>query len=149
MRRSERTATDFSHSVSAKHRVFLPSKRCAPVFIVNGVQMHRVCASPIMPSFLLFASSLLLSLGLSSVWATTNVIVPGAKWNDTSGNSIQAHGGGFLKVSVTVATKKSTDVDYGSQVGSTIYWFGEDKSHNSALFKAVSCYTVRQFTPTK
>ncbi|KAF9056450.1 galactan 1,3-beta-galactosidase [Panaeolus papilionaceus] len=51
------------------------------------------------------------------------VIVPGATWTDTSGNVIQAHGGGFLKV------------------GSTFYWYGEDKSHNSGLFKAVSCYT--------
>ncbi|KAI0664932.1 galactan 1,3-beta-galactosidase [Cubamyces menziesii] len=52
-----------------------------------------------------------------------SVIVPGAPWKDTSGNSIQAHGAGILKV------------------GSTFYWFGEDKSHNSALFKAVSCYS--------
>ncbi|CAL1704333.1 unnamed protein product [Somion occarium] len=52
-----------------------------------------------------------------------NVIVPGATWTDTSGNVIQAHGAGILKV------------------GSTFYWFGEDKSHNSALFKAVSCYS--------
>ncbi|CDO70775.1 hypothetical protein BN946_scf184798.g90 [Trametes cinnabarina] len=52
-----------------------------------------------------------------------SVIVPGAPWKDTSGNAIQAHGAGILKV------------------GSTFYWFGEDKSHNSALFKAVSCYT--------
>ncbi|THU82491.1 Arabinanase/levansucrase/invertase [Dendrothele bispora CBS 962.96] len=51
------------------------------------------------------------------------VIVPGATWTDTSGNVIQAHGGGFLKV------------------GSTFYWFGEDKTLNSALFRAVSCYT--------
>ncbi|PFH54728.1 carbohydrate-binding module family 35 protein [Amanita thiersii Skay4041] len=55
--------------------------------------------------------------------ANAAVIVPGATWTDTSGNVIQAHGGGFLKV------------------GSTFYWFGEDKSHNSGLFKAVSCYT--------
>ncbi|KAG5220644.1 glycoside hydrolase family protein [Salix suchowensis] len=47
----------------------------------------------------------------------------GATWTDTSGNVIQAHGGGFLKV------------------GSTWYWHGEDKAHNSALFRAVSCYT--------
>ncbi|KAH9854104.1 galactan 1,3-beta-galactosidase [Lenzites betulinus] len=52
-----------------------------------------------------------------------SVIVPGAPWKDTSGNAIQAHGAGILKV------------------GSTFYWFGEDKSHNSALFKAVSCYS--------
>ncbi|KAI0058642.1 Arabinanase/levansucrase/invertase [Artomyces pyxidatus] len=50
-------------------------------------------------------------------------IVAGATWTDTSGNVIQAHGGGFLKV------------------GSTFYWFGEDKTLNSTLFKAVSCYT--------
>ena len=29
------------------------------------------------------------------------------------------------------------------QVDSTFYWVGEDKSLNSALFKAVSCYSVR------
>ncbi|KAF8161342.1 Arabinanase/levansucrase/invertase [Crassisporium funariophilum] len=60
--------------------------------------------------------------------AQAAVIVPGATWTDTSGNVIQAHGGGFLKV------------------GSTFYWFGEDKSHNSALFKAVSCYTSGDLT---
>ncbi|KAF5311783.1 hypothetical protein D9619_003118 [Psilocybe cf. subviscida] len=54
--------------------------------------------------------------------ANAAVIVPGATWKDTSGNIIQAHGGGFLKV------------------GSDFYWFGEDKVQNSALFKAVSCY---------
>ncbi|EJD04256.1 Arabinanase/levansucrase/invertase [Fomitiporia mediterranea MF3/22] len=52
-----------------------------------------------------------------------SVIVPGAAWTDTSGNIIQAHGAGILKV------------------GSTFYWFGEDKAANSALFSAVSCYT--------
>ncbi|KAJ7356804.1 galactan 1,3-beta-galactosidase [Mycena albidolilacea] len=55
--------------------------------------------------------------------AQAAVIVPGATWTDTSGNVIQAHGGGFLKV------------------GSTVYWFGEDKAANSALFSAVSCYS--------
>lgn len=55
------------------------------------------------------------------------VIVPGAAWTDTSGNVIQAHGGGFLKV------------------GSTYYWFGEDKSENSALFKAVGFLCLFSF----
>lgn len=32
-----------------------------------------------------------------------------------------------------------------SQVGSTFYWHGEDKAHNSGLFKAVSCYTVGSY----
>ena len=40
-----------------------------------------------------------------------------------------------------------TDVDlFEIQVGSQFYWFGEDKAHNSALFKAVSCYTVRSLS---
>ncbi|OBZ75230.1 hypothetical protein A0H81_04432 [Grifola frondosa] len=62
-----------------------------------------------------------LLLGLHLARAQS-VIVPGALWTDTSGNAIQAHGAGILKV------------------GSTFYWFGEDKSLNSVLFKAVSCY---------
>jgi hypothetical protein len=60
---------------------------------------------------------------LLALVAQATVIVPGATWTDTSGNVIQAHGGGFLKV------------------GTTFYWFGEDKAANSALFSAVSCYT--------
>ncbi|KAI0361962.1 galactan 1,3-beta-galactosidase [Trametes cingulata] len=70
-------------------------------------------------SFLLAFSALAGSLLVNA----QSVIVPGAQWKDTSGNPIQAHGAGILKV------------------GSTFYWFGEDKSHNSALFKAVSCYS--------
>ncbi|TFY68540.1 hypothetical protein EVG20_g3526 [Dentipellis fragilis] len=65
--------------------------------------------------------------GFGAIFASAQDIVAGATWTDTSGNAIQAHGGGFLKV------------------GSTYYWFGEDKSHNSALFKAVSCYTSTNF----
>ncbi|MDQ0887780.1 beta-xylosidase [Paenibacillus sp. V4I9] len=38
---------------------------------------------------------------------------------------MQAHGGGVIKS------------------GDTYYWFGEDKSHNSALFKAVSVYASK------
>ncbi|KIJ27418.1 carbohydrate-binding module family 35 protein [Sphaerobolus stellatus SS14] len=67
--------------------------------------------------------SLVLLFGAIGLSYAENVIVPGAPWTDTSGNSIQAHGGGILKV------------------GSTFYWFGEDKAANSALFSAVSCYT--------
>ncbi|GJE90871.1 galactan 1,3-beta-galactosidase [Phanerochaete sordida] len=69
-------------------------------------------------------SALLLpALSLLLPACAQNQIVSGAAWTDTSGNAIQAHGAGILKV------------------GSTFYWFGEDKSLNSALFKAVSCYT--------
>jgi hypothetical protein len=46
----------------------------------------------------------------------------GQTWNDTSGNPIQAHGGGFL------------------QYDGWYYWVGENKRHNSALFLAVSLY---------
>jgi len=69
-------------------------------------------------SYLILIVSILLSLVVAE-----NVIVSGATWTDTSGNVIQAHGGGFLKV------------------GSTYYWFGEDKASNTALFHDVSCYT--------
>ncbi|TDL17726.1 Arabinanase/levansucrase/invertase [Rickenella mellea] len=60
---------------------------------------------------------------LANFSSAENVIVPGATWTDTSGNVIQAHGGGFLKV------------------GSTFFWFGEDKSSNDLFFHAVSCYS--------
>lgn len=73
---------------------------------------------------------LLASLATLLVFASAqnNVIVAGATWTDTSGTVIQAHGAGIFKV------------------GSTFYWVGEDKAHNSALFKAVSCYTVSSRT---
>ncbi|KAJ7785770.1 Arabinanase/levansucrase/invertase [Mycena metata] len=65
----------------------------------------------------------LLAIATLSLVVRATVIVPGATWTDTSGNVIQAHGAGIMKV------------------GSTFYWFGEDKAANSALFSAVSCYT--------
>jgi len=49
-------------------------------------------------------------------------ILPGAVWNDTQGNVIQAHGEGIIKV------------------GSTYYWLGEDKT-NGASFQNVKCYS--------
>ncbi|EGO02770.1 glycoside hydrolase family 43 protein [Serpula lacrymans var. lacrymans S7.3] len=60
---------------------------------------------------------------LLSLTRAENVIVPGAAWTDTNGNVIQAHGTGLLKVD------------------NTFYWFGEDKTDNSALFEAVPCYS--------
>jgi hypothetical protein len=47
---------------------------------------------------------------------------PGAVWHDTSGNVIQAHGGGFIKV------------------GGTYYWLGEDKT-NGSPFQNIKCYS--------
>ncbi|KAF8917563.1 galactan 1,3-beta-galactosidase [Mucidula mucida] len=73
-------------------------------------------------------SSIAILLFGAGITAHAGLVVPGATWTDTSGNVIQAHGGGFLKV------------------GSTYYWYGEDKSHNSGLFKAVSCYSSPDMT---
>lgn len=55
-----------------------------------------------MSNFVCIASAVLLalSLGIQLVSAET-VIVPGAAWTDTSGNSIQAHGAGILKVAIS------------------------------------------------
>ena len=58
--------------------------------------------------------------GATSTGSVT--IVPGAVWNDTQGNVIQAHGEGIIKV------------------GGTYYWLGEDKT-NGAPFQNVKCYS--------
>lgn len=55
--------------------------------------------------------------------ALSGYINSGEVWKDTAGNTIEAHGGGMIKV------------------GSKYYWIGEDKSHNSGLFKGVNCYS--------
>ena len=49
----------------------------------------------------------------------------GGFWQDAAGARIEAHGGGFLRVD------------------DTWYWFGEDKSGNSAGFKGVNCYASK------
>ncbi|WP_437663516.1 RICIN domain-containing protein [Sorangium sp. So ce1182] len=48
-------------------------------------------------------------------------LVNGIQWADTSGNPIQAHGGGVIKV------------------GSYYYWFGENRNPDGTFY-AVSCY---------
>jgi beta-xylosidase len=58
--------------------------------------------------------------------AADAAIVPGTAWKDTQGHPIQAHGGGMIKV------------------GSTYYWFGEDKtgeSKGNSPFLNVPCYS--------
>jgi hypothetical protein len=40
----------------------------------------------------------LITVAICAARSLGAVIVPGATWTDTSGNVIQAHGGGFLKV---------------------------------------------------
>jgi len=69
--------------------------------------------------------------GTSGAAGSGDVVITiqnGVFWNDTSGKRIEAHGAGFLKV------------------GDTWYWFGEDKSQNSAAFKAVNCYASKDLS---
>ena len=61
-------------------------------------------------------------LAVMPAFAAVVTITPGGIWNDTSGTRIQAHGGGLTKV------------------GSTYYWFGEDKT-NGSNFQNVKCYS--------
>ncbi len=58
-----------------------------------------------------------------SVAAAAVTINNGPVWYDTTGGTIQAHGGSVI------------------QVGATYYWIGEDKLHNSASFRNVVCYS--------
>lgn len=46
----------------------------------------------------MFSARLLSLLSLVAATFAETVIVPGATWTDTSGNPIQAHGAGMLKV---------------------------------------------------
>jgi hypothetical protein len=67
-----------------------------------------------------------MSLIAQNASAAQVAITPGTAWNDTQGHPIQAHGGGMI------------------QVGSTYYWFGEDKTGESqanAFFQNVPCYS--------
>jgi len=57
-----------------------------------------------------------------------NSVPVGKTWYDTTGNSIQAHGGGFLE----------KDGWY--------YWVGENKTHNGANLYAVSLYRSQDLT---
>ncbi|MCR2802305.1 AbfB domain-containing protein [Paenibacillus soyae] len=55
--------------------------------------------------------------------AAPQTLTNGTPWKDVNNASLQAHAGSILKV------------------GSTYYWYGEDKIHNSANFKAVTVYS--------
>jgi Ricin-type beta-trefoil lectin domain-like/Glycosyl hydrolases family 43 len=63
-----------------------------------------------------------LSLLTKPTQAASANITPAGSWHDNRGTVIQAHGGGITKV------------------GSTYYWFGEDKT-NGASFQNVPCYS--------
>ncbi|NNC11826.1 family 43 glycosylhydrolase [Planctomonas sp. JC2975] len=60
--------------------------------------------------------------------ASYAAIPNGRTWYDTSGNPIQAHGGGVIKV------------------GSWYYWIGENKSDNTTKFSALSMYKSQDLT---
>src|SRR6185312_14379035 len=67
-----------------------------------------------------------LSLLVAPAHAASVTITPAGAFNDNKGNYIQAHGGGMIKV------------------GSTYYWFGEDKageSANNTAFQDIPCYS--------
>lgn len=84
--------------------------------------MHHIFSQRLY--FIIFAFCALLQVGISYAapppMSASNIIMPGARWLDTAGNVIQAHGGGML------------------QVGNTYYWFGEDRGGTGAV---VSCYS--------
>ena len=72
------------------------------------------------------AVAAVLALSALPASAAEVTISPGTAWTDTQGKPIQAHGGGMIKV------------------GSTWYWFGEDKtgeSQDNAVFRNVPCYS--------
>src|SRR6266851_210840 len=67
-----------------------------------------------------------LSLVAKPVYAASVNITPAGTWDDNNGTYIEAHGGGITKV------------------GSTYYWFGEDKTGESSgdtHFQNVPCYS--------
>lgn len=63
-----------------------------------------------------------LALATAVARAAPQTITPGAVWQDTAGNVIQAHGAGMI------------------QVGKTFYWFGENKTKGYS-FQNVKCYS--------
>jgi hypothetical protein len=65
---------------------------------------------------------LMLGLIAQAAYAAAVTITPGTVWTDQSGNTIEAHGEGIIKV------------------GGTYYWLGEDKT-NGAAFQNVKCYS--------
>ena len=56
------------------------------------------------------------TLGLFSLVSAESVIVPGATWTDTSGNVIQAHGAGILKVYYSSYLLTTSEVTFVSRL---------------------------------
>lgn len=53
----------------------------------------------------------------------------GKPWYDSNGNTIQAHGGGFLQME--------------DEQGAVYYWVGENKDHNGSSFNGINLYSSR------
>src|SRR5579884_1917695 len=75
---------------------------------------------------IILASVLTLFNGVPLAHAASVTITPAGTFDDNNGNYIQAHGGGITKV------------------GSTYYWFGEDKNGETSSdtsFQDIPCYS--------
>jgi hypothetical protein len=82
--------------------------------------------TPLLAAGTALAVAVMVSLVTRAATAADAAIAPGAAWPDAQGHPIQAHGGGMIKV------------------GSTYYWFGEDKTNESdgkSFFLNVPCYS--------
>ena len=91
-------------------------------------QRGRTRSIPVQPLRVAIAVAVVIAMSLvpGIAQAADVAITPGTTWRDTSGNPIQAHGGGIIKV------------------GSTYYWFGEDKVGHvkgNTPFRNVPCYS--------
>jgi len=77
-------------------------------------------------SYLLFVTLLFYVAGLVVAQSEPQTIISGIPWNDQNGVNVQGHGGNIIKA------------------GSTYYWFGENKTNETAQhdpFQSVRCYS--------
>src|SRR5882724_12677689 len=87
---------------------------------------HRHPAAVLLSLTLTAITALATALAAAPAHAATVTFTPGAAWTDTSGNALQLHGLGIIKV------------------GSTWYGFGEDKTGESSAntsFQDIPCYS--------
>lgn len=99
------------------------SKR-KPSLLAGSISVALLAAAAFLASCqntLVPAAGDLTQIDAGSRALASGAIVNGLQWADTSGNLIQAHGGGMIKV------------------GSYYYWFGENRNANGTFY-AVSCY---------
>jgi Glycosyl hydrolases family 43/F5/8 type C domain len=94
---------------------------------MNLTWIHRSRNSSEASRGLLFFFALLAyATGLGMAQADLQTIISGTIWNDQNGVNVQGHGGNII------------------QVGSTYYWFGENKTDENAQhdpFQSVRCYS--------